>query len=85
MLEAEPRLRAAREHSNGFRLRADLLNVATRDRLNADSHLRALLLGHNLTLPVRDAELALGQFQAIIVAELDGPPARTLQVQVLGL
>jgi secondary thiamine-phosphate synthase enzyme len=55
------------------------------ERANADGHLRAMLLGHGLTLPVREQELVLGAFQAIILAELDGPRERTLEVQVLGL
>lgn len=54
------------------------------DRSNADAHLRALLLGHHLVLPVRDGELVLGTFQAVILAELDGPRERSLQLQVLG-
>lgn len=54
------------------------------DRFNADAHLRALLLGHNLALPVQNGELSLGPFQAVIAAELDGPRERALQVQVLG-
>jgi secondary thiamine-phosphate synthase enzyme len=53
------------------------------DRRNADAHLRACLLGHSLTLPIVDGELALGTFQSIIAAELDGPRARALHVQVL--
>ena len=32
------------------------------DRMNADSHLRALLLGHNLTLQVSGGEVVLGQW-----------------------
>lgn len=55
------------------------------DRFNADAHLRALLLGHHLTLPVKDGELLLGTFQSIILAELDGPRDRALQLQVLGV
>ncbi len=54
------------------------------ERRNADAHLRAALLGHALTLPVRDGELALGTFQSIIAAELDGPRPRALHVQILG-
>lgn len=54
------------------------------DRANADAHLRALLLNHNLVLPIRDGELLLGTFQAIILAELDGPRERGVQVQILG-
>ena len=55
------------------------------DRLNADAHLRALLLGHHLTLQVSGGEVVLGQWQRILMAELDGPRARSLRVQILGV
>jgi secondary thiamine-phosphate synthase enzyme len=55
------------------------------DRMNADSHLRALLLGHNLTLQVSGGEVVLGQWQRILMAELDGPRSRSLRIQVLGI
>jgi secondary thiamine-phosphate synthase enzyme len=55
------------------------------DRMNADSHLRSLLLGHNLTLQVSGGEVVLGQWQRILMAELDGPRARSLRVQILGV
>jgi secondary thiamine-phosphate synthase enzyme len=55
------------------------------DRMNADSHLRALLLGHSLTLQVSGGEVVLGQWQRILLAELDGPRARSLRVQVWGI
>jgi len=55
------------------------------DRMNADSHLRAMLLGHHLTLQVSGGEVVLGQWQRILMAELDGPRARSLRVQVLGV
>ena len=44
------------------------------DRMNADSHLRALLLGHNLTLQVSGGEVVLGQWQRILMAELEDAP-----------
>ncbi len=55
------------------------------DRSNADSHLRALLLGHSLTLQISGGEVVLGQWQRILMAELDGPRARTLRIQVFGV
>lgn len=55
------------------------------DRMNADSHLRALLLGHSLTLQISGGEVVLGQWQRILMAELDGPRARSLRVQVWGI
>jgi secondary thiamine-phosphate synthase enzyme len=55
------------------------------DRMNADSHLRALLLGHNLTLQVSGGEVVLGQWQRVLMAELDGPRARSLRIQIFGI
>jgi len=55
------------------------------DRQNAASHLRAMVLGHTLSLPVRNGELMLGNWQSVILAELDGPRERSVQVQVLGV
>jgi secondary thiamine-phosphate synthase enzyme len=55
------------------------------DRMNADSHLRAMLLGHSLTLQVSGGQVVLGQWQRILMAELDGPRARSLRVQVWGI
>jgi secondary thiamine-phosphate synthase enzyme len=55
------------------------------DRMNADSHLRAMLLGHSLTLQVSAGEPVLGQWQRVIVAELDGPRTRTIRAQVMGI
>jgi secondary thiamine-phosphate synthase enzyme len=55
------------------------------DRFNADSHLRAMLLGHSLTLQVSGGEIVLGQWQRILMAELDGPRARTLRIQLMGV
>ena len=55
------------------------------DRMNADSHLRALLLGHSLTLQISGGEIVLGQWQRILMAELDGPRARSLRIQIFGI
>jgi secondary thiamine-phosphate synthase enzyme len=55
------------------------------DRLNADAHLRAMLLGHSLTLQISGGALVLGQWQRVLAAELDGPRSRTLRVQIMGI
>lgn len=54
------------------------------DRKNAHSHLQATLLNHALSFPVKAGRLVLGQFQAIIAAELDGPRSRDLAIQIIG-
>ena len=55
------------------------------DRFNADAHLRAMLLGHSLSLQVSGSKVVLGQWQRVLVAELDGPRSRSVRVQTMGL
>ena len=55
------------------------------DRMNADSHLRAMLLGHSLTLQISGGEIVLGQWQRLLMAELDGPRERSIRVQMMGI
>jgi secondary thiamine-phosphate synthase enzyme len=55
------------------------------ERMNADSHLRAMLLGHSLTLQIAGGEVVLGQWQRVLMAELDGPRSRSLRLQVMGI
>ena len=52
------------------------------DRRNAHAHLQATLLGHSLSFGVTGGRLTLGQFQAVIAAELDGPRERQVSVQI---
>lgn len=49
---------------------------------NADSHLRSSLFGRSVSVPIRDGELALGTWQAILLIECDGPRERSLSVTV---
>jgi secondary thiamine-phosphate synthase enzyme len=53
------------------------------DRHNADAHLRAIMLGASVTLQVADGALTMGQWQRVLMAELDGPRKRTLVLQLL--
>jgi secondary thiamine-phosphate synthase enzyme len=55
------------------------------DRHNADSHLRSLFLGMSLTLQVADGDVVLGEWQSIIMAELDGPRERSIRLQAMGI
>jgi len=55
------------------------------DRHNADSHLRSLMLGTTLTLQIADGELVLGEWQSVILAELDGPRERIIRLQAMGV
>ena len=51
---------------------------------NAHSHIAAMLLGSSEAIPVEGGELALGQWQSVMLFELDGPRDRTVNVQVIG-
>jgi secondary thiamine-phosphate synthase enzyme len=51
---------------------------------NADSHLRAGVLGPSVSVPVADGELALGTWQSVILVECDGPRTREVVVEVAG-
>ena len=55
------------------------------DRHNADSHLRTLLLGMNLNLQISEGEVVLGEWQSVILAELDGPRERSIRLQAMGV
>lgn len=55
------------------------------DRHNADSHLRAMMLGHAVTMQISGGELVVGRWQRVLCAELDGPRTRTVRAQVMGL
>jgi secondary thiamine-phosphate synthase enzyme len=55
------------------------------DRHNADSHLRSLMLGISLTLQVTGGDLVLGEWQNVIMAELDGPRERSVRLQASGI
>jgi len=55
------------------------------DRHNADSHLRSLMLGANLSLQIADGDVVLGEWQSVIMAELDGPRERKVRLQAMGV
>ncbi len=50
---------------------------------NAHAHLRSMLLGSGVTLPVIEGKPALGTWQRILFAELDGPRQRSFLVSVV--
>jgi secondary thiamine-phosphate synthase enzyme len=51
---------------------------------NAHSHITALLLGSSESIPIDGGELQIGQWQSVLLFELDGPRNRTLNVQLIG-
>lgn len=51
---------------------------------NADAHIKSVFTGHDVTVPVREGELVLGEWQGIYLAEFDGPRERHIVVTVIG-
>ena len=49
---------------------------------NSDAHVKSSLVGCSVTVPVSDAQLVLGTWQAIYFCEFDGPRQRRLTVVV---
>lgn len=82
-------------NENESGLREDILDLLNKlvpagtgyrhDRIdnNADSHLRAVLLGASEALPILEGKLELGTWQRIFFAEMDGPRNRTIDITLL--
>ena len=51
---------------------------------NSPAHIKASLLGPQLTLMVSSGRLVLGTWQGIYLCEFDGPRSRRLHLKVMG-
>jgi len=51
---------------------------------NADSHIKASLVGTSETIPIEGGQLALGRWQGVFFCEFDGPRQRTVKVRIAG-
>lgn len=51
---------------------------------NGDSHLKNLLVHHQVILPITDGELDLGPWQAVYYAEFDGQRRKRAIIKVMG-
>jgi secondary thiamine-phosphate synthase enzyme len=45
---------------------------------NADAHIKASLMGSSVSIPVKNKDLLLGQWQDIFLCEFDGPRERKI-------
>ncbi|MFQ5353951.1 MAG: secondary thiamine-phosphate synthase enzyme YjbQ [Thermodesulfobacteriota bacterium] len=52
---------------------------------NAPAHIKSLLLGRSITIPVTRGVCGLGQWQTIYFSEFNGPRPRLISVKVMGL
>lgn len=55
------------------------------DRRNADAHLRAVVVGHSVSIPIINGRLKLGTWQNVLLSEFDGPNNRKIHIQVMGI
>jgi len=51
---------------------------------NGPAHIKAVVVGNSVTLAIRDGAIALGTWQGVYFAELDGPRERTATITVIG-
>lgn len=52
--------------------------------VNGDAHLKNLLIGHEVILPITDGRLDLGPWQQVYYAEFDGKRPKRLVIKVMG-
>ncbi len=57
-------------------------NIPEDEPKNAHSHMQALLLGNDVNVPFKNGKLQLGEYQDVILVELDGPRRRTVVVSI---
>lgn len=50
---------------------------------NADSHIKASIIGPSETIPITDGKLLMGTWQSIMLADFDGPRERTVVVTII--
>ena len=52
--------------------------------VNGDAHLKNLLIGHQVIIPVTNGELDFGPWQQVYYAEFDGQRRKRLIIKVMG-
>lgn len=51
---------------------------------NGDAHLKRMVLGHQVTLPITKGELDLGPWEQVFYAEFDGKRKKRIVVKIIG-
>jgi thiamine phosphate synthase YjbQ (UPF0047 family) len=77
---------AQRCRENGWNIDdpVELQEWRNQEPINAHSHILSILAGSSESIPVADGKMVLGQWQSILLIDLDGPRGRTVGVQFLG-
>jgi secondary thiamine-phosphate synthase enzyme len=53
-------------------------------KANADGHIKQVLVGHHLVLPVTEGALDFGTYQTVYYAEFDGGRVKEVLVKIIG-
>jgi secondary thiamine-phosphate synthase enzyme len=71
-------------------VRKDILNVLNKivpDNLdykhlegNSPAHIKSVLVGSSLTIPVQNNKLSMGRWQSVFFCEFDGPRSRNIEI-----
>lgn len=69
---------------NDLDIRTENLACGGEECLNGHSHIQQMLMGGSETIPIKDGEMTLGQWQKIFLMELDHPRPRKVVVQIMG-
>lgn len=77
---------AQRCRDNGWDIDHPNSLQAWRDQepINAHSHLLSMLLGSSESIPVVNGAMVIGQWQSVLLVDLDGPRDRTVGIQLMG-
>jgi thiamine phosphate synthase YjbQ (UPF0047 family) len=77
---------AQRCRDNGWNIddAVELQKWRDQEPINAHSHLLSMLVGSSESIPVVDGTMVIGQWQSVLLVDLDGPRDRTVGVQFLG-
>lgn len=51
---------------------------------NADAHIKSVITGHSVTVPITKGRIVLGQWQGVYFSEFDGPRSRLISIKVFG-
>lgn len=77
---------AMRCRANGWDVddAGELRRWRDQEPINAHSHLISMMLGSSECIPVVEGEMVIGQWQSVLLVDLDGPRTRTVGVQLMG-
>ncbi len=88
-IEERPETDAERDRcrQNGWNIDNDATQLQKwreQEPINAHAHLLSMLLGSSESIPVVDQQMMIGQWQSVLLVDLDGPRERTVGVQLTG-